>query len=48
MALRMQINKDMKGITIQIYEKHHSIKKLQFANDITLFISLKEKKFICS
>ena len=48
MALRMQINKDMKGITIQIYEKHHSIKHLQFANDITLFISLKEKIFICS
>ena len=43
MALRMQSNKDMKGITIQIYEKHHSIKNLQFANDTTLFISLKEK-----
>jgi len=43
MALRMQSNKDMKGINIKLHDKNHSIKVLQFANDTTLFISLKEE-----
>jgi hypothetical protein len=41
MALRMQSNKDMKGITIQIYEKHHSIKNL---NSNAFHVFILEKK----
>ena len=43
MALRLQSNKNIKGITIKIDEKNHSIKISQLADDTTLFMSSKEE-----
>jgi hypothetical protein len=43
MALRLRSNKNIKGITIKIDEKNHSIKISQHADDTTLSMSSKEE-----
>ena len=42
MVLRLQSNKNIKGITFEIDENNHSIKISQLSDDITLFMSSKE------
>jgi hypothetical protein len=43
MVLRLQSNKNIKGITFEIDENNHSIKISQLSDDITLFMSSKEE-----
>ena len=43
MALRLRSNKNIKGITIKIDEKNHSIKISELTDDTTLFMSSKEE-----
>jgi hypothetical protein len=42
MALNLRSCKDIKGITVKLDEKHHSIKISQLADDTTLFCNSKE------
>ena len=42
MALNLRRSKDIKGITVKLDEKNHSIKSSQLADDTTLFCNSKE------
>jgi hypothetical protein len=42
MALNLRSSKDIKGITVKLDEKNHSIKISQLADDTTLFCNSKE------
>jgi hypothetical protein len=42
MAVNLRNSKDIKGITVKLDEKNHSIKISQLADDTTLFYNNKE------
>jgi len=46
MALSLRNSKDIKGITVKLDEKNHSIKSAQLADDTTIFCNSKEETFL--